>query len=69
MLTFRFKHSELPGSRQSAITIVLSQYSVDRDQEICLTHECQDVEGVRAEVERLKRELDAILDQSIERLR
>jgi hypothetical protein len=69
MLTLRLKYTESPGSRGGAITIVLSQYSVDADRDMCLTHECRSVDAVQQEVERLKRELDAILRQSAEKLR
>ena len=50
------------------MTIVLSQYSVDRDQDLCLTEECRTPEELREEVERLKKELDSILEQGVRRL-
>jgi len=68
MLTLRLKHSDLPLYRASTVTIVLSQYSIDRDQDLCLTHECKTISEVREEVQRLKCELDAILVQAEQRL-
>ena len=68
MLTLRLKHSDLPIYRAGSVTIVLSQYSIDRDKDLCLTHECKTVAEVREEVQRLKSELDAILIQAEQRL-
>jgi hypothetical protein len=68
MLTLRLTHSELPLYRSGSVTIVLSQYSIDRDKDLCLTHECKTLTEVRAEVERLKTELDSILLQAEQRL-
>ena len=68
MLTFRTKYNESPLYRRGTVTIVLSQYSLDRDRDLCLTHECQTMKQVQQEVERLKKELDAILAQAAEKL-
>ena len=69
MLTLRLKQSDLPLYRAgSGVTIVLSQYSVDRDKDLCLTHACKIVSEVREEVERLKSELDAILVQAEQKM-
>ncbi len=68
MLTFRTKYTGSPIYRQGTVTIVLSQYSVDRDRDLCLTHECKTFEQVQGEVERLKKELDSILAQAADKL-
>lgn len=54
--------------RGGMVTIVLSQYSVDRDRDLCLTGECKTIEQVQGEVDRLKKELDAILEQAAAKL-
>lgn len=69
MLTLRLKHTQMPVHRNGTITIVLSQYSVDADRDLCLTRQCITIEEVQTEVERLKSELDAILVQAAEKLR
>ena len=68
MLTFRTKYGVSPLYRGGVVTIVLSQYSVDRDRDLCLTEECKTPEELREEVERLKKELDSILEQGVRRL-
>ena len=68
MLTLRLKQSDLPLYRAGSVTIVLSQYSVDRDKDLCLTHACKTVSEVREEVERLKSELDAIMVQAEQKI-
>ena len=68
MLTLRLKRSDLPLYRTGSVTIVLSQYSVDRDKDLCLTRECKTVAEVQEEVERLKKELDAILVQAEQKM-
>ena len=54
--------------RRGTVTVVLSQYSVDRDRDFCLTGECKTIEQLRGEVDRLKKELDAILVQAADKL-
>jgi hypothetical protein len=61
MRTFKLRVQESVVYRTWKATVVLSEYSVDNDRNICLTHECQTVEQLREEVERLKRELDSVL--------
>ena len=68
MLTFRTKYTASPLHRHGSVTVVLSQYSVDRDRDLCLTHECKTIEEVRCEVERLKKELDAVVAQAADKL-
>ena len=68
MLTFRTKFSASPLHRNGSVTVVLSQYSVDRDRDLCLTQECKTMEEVRREVERLKKELDAVVAQAADKL-
>jgi hypothetical protein len=69
MLTFRTKYTIPPLHRNGTVTIVLSQYSLDRDRDLCLTHECKTIEEVRGEVDRLKKELDAIVEQAAHKLK
>ena len=68
MLTLRTKYTQSPMYRRGTVTIVLSQYSVDRDRDLCLTDECKTMEQIQGEVDRLKKELDAILVQAADKL-
>jgi hypothetical protein len=65
--TFKLKHFESDALRVSKAVIVLSEYSIDEGRNICLTSECRSIDEMRAEVQRLKNELDAILDQASSR--
>lgn len=67
MRTFKLKHFESDALRISKATIVLSEYSIDEGSNICLTPECRSMDEMRVEVQRLKQELDAILDQAVSR--
>ena len=61
MRTFKLKVQDSVVYRTWKATIVLSEYSFDKDRNVTLTHECQTLAEVRTEIDRLKNELDSIL--------
>ena len=64
MYTFKLKRSETPLYRGAAATIVLSEYSLDRDRDLCITQSCKSYAELLGEIHRLKGELDAIAAQA-----
>ena len=64
MYTFKIKRSDSPLYRSGSATIVLSEYSLDRDHDHCITQSCKSYEELLGEIRRLKNELDGIAAQA-----